>query len=63
MILDDCVPDAVQREAKRNGAPLIRDRNGFRGWDISPNAQCCTVPVLQRNTSLRFVLRCARDTR
>jgi hypothetical protein len=56
-----CVPDAVQREAcvdksmesaqiSRSGAPLIRDRHG-------------TVPRLQRIISLRFMLRCARDTR
>src|SRR5262245_40870272 len=25
--LTPCVPDAVQREAKRSGAPLIRDRH------------------------------------
>ena len=28
MRIDLRVPDAVQREAKRNGAPLIRDRQG-----------------------------------
>jgi len=44
------VPDAVQREAKRNGAPLIRDRSRLRvrnGPGSAPQ---------------HSVLRCARDT-
>jgi hypothetical protein len=46
------VPDAVQREAQRSAAPLIRDP-GFM-------AERNGVPGLQRIT---FVLRRARDTR
>jgi len=41
------------REA-RSGAPLVRDRT---------SSQFRAIPGLQRTTSLRFVLRCARETR
>src|SRR5262245_28861436 len=65
------VPDAVQREAQRseapllgkldcvarNDAPLIRDRHA------TGLSRSLAVPVLQRTTPLRSVLRCARDTR
>jgi hypothetical protein len=37
--MSESVPDAVQRELLRGGAPLIRDRH---------NAECWTVPGLQR---------------
>jgi hypothetical protein len=50
------VPDVVQREAKRSGAPLIRDR--FKGgiWNGPGSAaHHCALP--------RFMLRRARDTR
>ena len=45
------VPDAVQRVAvhRRSGTPVSRGK-------------ATGVPVLQRTTPLRFVLRCARDT-
>ena len=43
-------PDAAQRAAKRNGAPLIRGPDAL--W----------TPGLQRTTSLRSVLRSARGT-
>jgi hypothetical protein len=48
------VPDAVQRERLRSGAPLIRDRSKLGVG---------TIPGLQRIISLRFMLRCARETR
>ena len=49
------IPDAVQREAQRNGASLIRDP-----YSASVGAW---VPVLQRTTArFALVLRCARDT-
>ncbi len=41
-------PDAVQRAAKRNGAPLFRDRPKLGG---------ITIPGLQRIIALRFMLR------
>jgi len=47
------VPDAVQRERQRSGAPLIRDRR---------EAMFLTIPGLQRIIALRSMLRCARDT-
>ena len=47
------VPDAVQRERKRSGAPLIRDRSKLEVWND---------PGLQRIISLRYMLRRARET-
>jgi hypothetical protein len=41
-------------QAARSGAPLIRD---------PPKARFVAVPGLQRIIALRFMLRCARDTR
>jgi hypothetical protein len=43
------VPDAVQREAQRSGAPLIRDRNTVGIWNDP------------RSAAHRFALRCARE--
>jgi|SRR5258708_1760797 hypothetical protein len=34
-----CVPDAVQREAERSGAPLIRDRHGLE------RSRVCSAPL------------------
>ena len=50
------VPDAVQRERQRSGAPLLRDRRegGVRNGPGSATHHCALA---------RFVLRCARDTR
>ena len=44
-----CVPDAVQREAQRSGAPLIRDRYKYSRWNDPGSA------------AHHFVLRCARE--
>jgi hypothetical protein len=43
-------PDAAQREAVRRWSGIV------------PDSECVTIPGLQRNTSLRFVLHCARET-
>jgi hypothetical protein len=43
------VPDAVQREAERSGAPLIRDRYKFGVWNDPGSA------------AHRYALRCARE--
>jgi len=54
------VPDAVQREAKRNGAPLIRDRSRLRvrnGPGSAPQhsvLRCARDTVTTRITQLRF---------
>jgi len=69
------VPDAVQRErACASGAPLIRDRreggvcNGPRRSDLSDlrilsaDLGLAQDRCLLRTTTLRFVLRSARDT-
>ena len=50
LIFPICVPDAVQRAAKRSGAPLIRDLNKGRH---------CGGPG---SAAHHFVLRRARDT-
>ncbi len=34
-----CVPDAVQREAQRSGAPLIRDRHSLE------RSRFCSAPL------------------
>jgi hypothetical protein len=55
-------PDAVQRHqrvyARLRHAMAVRRRSG-----IVTSSALGKVPVLQRTTPLRFVLRCARDTR
>jgi hypothetical protein len=49
------VPDAVQREAKRNGAPPSRDRSGLRVRNGPGSAA-------HHFALSRCVLRCSRDT-
>jgi hypothetical protein len=44
-------PDAVQREAVHRSSGIV------------PDSALATIPGLQRTTTLRFVLRCARETR
>jgi hypothetical protein len=67
------VPDAVQREAKRNGASLIRDRPRLRvrnGPGSAPQHFRLRAYALRRTETRRSsrserrraVLRCARDT-
>jgi hypothetical protein len=54
------VPDAVQREAKRNGAPPMRDRsrlrvrNGPGSAPQHPVLRCARDTVAARITQLRF---------
>jgi hypothetical protein len=45
-----CFPDAVQHEVVHRCSGTFAD------------SEFVTIPVLQRTTPLRFVLRCARET-
>src|SRR6266404_6075491 len=64
-----CVPDAVQREAERSGAPLIRDRHGLErsrvcsaplraalrpGHESAATQHSCTIAWSARRTNLRL---------
>ncbi len=54
------VPDAVQREAQRSGAPLIRDRYKFRGWN-NPGSAAHHHSAPKTRVNALMVLRCARE--
>jgi len=56
-----CVPDAVQRERQRSGAPLIRDRHGPKRSRVCSASQ--RNQVYADCVNLSALLRCARDTR
>jgi hypothetical protein len=45
------IPDAAQHEVMRHRSGIVRGRG-----------KLVTIPVLQRITPLRYVLRCARET-
>jgi hypothetical protein len=49
-------PDAVQHE-------VMHRRSGVFAGSVQKHSEFATIPGLQRIITLRFMLRCARDTR